>query len=519
MPTQSENAPRAPTRRRLLRAAGALPFGPALPAVAQMGEAPAFLTQTSDTVAPGYQRDLLVRWGDRVTPDARPWIPHEPTVDAAETQFGWDGRIIGLWVPPAGADGVPRGVLAVAHPTVDPAMAFPGGLDQPDVAAVMQGASLLNVEKQRDRWAVVDGGYQSRRLTANTLCRISGGAAGPLGGAVRGLLAVSGGCWTPWGSLLLTEDNPGSWIARLRGLEPRFEDPRGFGWVVELDGTEPGSVPVKRSSLGRFGHGDAAAALTRDGRAVVYMSDRRPGGFLLRFTSRGPARMPDALDAGTLAVARIEGERLRWVDLPREPAALTDTIGLAARMGGTGLVQPSGLALDADGALFLSCRGSPGAVPPMPGGVLQILPAGGDHGADTAAVATLLPSGSPGRLAPGGPEHPDTVTADGAGRVWIGTDRGGRVGPEPDMLLCCQTRGPRRGALFPLYGAPRAAAVGGAAVAPDGEALFAMVRTPGAEPGASWDRPGTLWPAFDSKAPPRSALVTFTRIRGGRVGG
>src|SRR3712207_8037944 len=40
-------------------------------------------------------------------------------------------------------------VLAVLHPTVDPLMAWPGGVDRPSVAAAMQGASLLNLEKLR----------------------------------------------------------------------------------------------------------------------------------------------------------------------------------------------------------------------------------------------------------------------------------------------------------------------------------------------------------------------------------
>jgi secreted PhoX family phosphatase len=508
----------AATRRGLMRAAGALPLAGLLPGKARALDMPPALypNKPDDTVAPGYVRDVLVRWGDRVTFDAQPWDPRNPTQAAAETQFGWDGKIIGLSVPPAGADGVPRGVLAVAHPTVDPAMAFPGGVDRPEIAAVMQGASLLNVERSKDRWIVTDGGYQSRRLTANTLCRVSGGAADALGASVRGLLAVSGGCWTPWGTLLLTENDPG---ARLRGVDQRFGDPAGFGWVVELDAAEPTAVPVKRTSLGRFAHGDAAAALTRDGRAVVYMTDRRAGGHLLRFSSGGAARAADALDSGTLSVARVDGPRLRWLDLPHDPAALTDTAALAARLGGTGFGTPSGLAVDPQGgALFLACRGSPGASAPMPGQVLQILPTGGDHGADSAAVSALVQAGAE-RQGTAWPGHPDTVTADAAGRVWIGTDRGGRIGAVPDMLFGCETRGPGRGMPLPLYAAPRGAAVGGAALSPGGETLFAMVRTPGAEPGASWERPGTLWPAFDPTVPPRSTLVTFSRLRGGRVGG
>ncbi|MFC7609240.1 hypothetical protein [Teichococcus aestuarii] len=117
------------------------------------------------------------------------------------------------------------------------------------------------------------------------------------------------------------------------------------------------------------------------------------------------------------------------------------------------------------------------------------------------------------------PEAPATLALDGRGRLWIGTDHDGRVGPAPDALYGCDTQGAGRGLALPLYGAPRGAALGGAAMSPDGAALFALVRTPGAEPGASYGRPGTRWPAFDPTLPPRSTLVSFTRLGGGAVGG
>ena len=192
-------------RRVLLAAALAAP-ALSSPALALDLDPLALPVKQDDTVAPGYRRDVLMRWGDRVTFDAPRWTPRTPDPDAVAAQFGWDARVLGIAVPqqPA-ADGVPRAILAIAHPTVDPAMAFPGGQDQPAAAAAMQGASLLNIERQAGRWVVVDGGYQSRRLTLSTLCRVSGG------GAVRGVLGIRGGCVTPWGSLLLAEGDPGSW--------------------------------------------------------------------------------------------------------------------------------------------------------------------------------------------------------------------------------------------------------------------------------------------------------------------
>ncbi|MDO9712269.1 PhoX family protein [Paracraurococcus lichenis] len=471
-----------------------------------------------DTVARGYRRDVLVRWGDRVTFDAPAWDPRRPDPDGAAAQFGWDARIAGIAVPQQqAADGIPRAVLAVVHPRVDPALAFPGGRDQPAAAAAMQGASLMNIEKQGAGWVVVDGGFQSRRLSGGTLCRVSGPTAA---GSARGVLGPAGGCVTPWGTLLLAEGDPAPWLARIP-----LGSPADYGWVVELDPFDPQSLPVKRTALGRFAHGDVVATLSRDGRAVVYLTDRRIGGFLFRFLSAGPATAEDALDAGTMAVARLENDRVTWVPLP---AGAPDPVAAAAQAGGSPLDTPAGLGLDPTRPrLLLACHGSPAR---PAGHVIELTADKGDDGADEAGAALLFAAGDPrsaearyGRagLPPGSawPENPDTVTVDARGRAWIGTDRGGRVGPQAEGLYACDLDGPGRGVPVPIYGAPRAGSIGGAGLTPDGEVLFTAVRHPGAEPGASFERPATRWPQFQPGVPPRTTLLGLVRAAGGAVGG
>lgn len=478
-----------------------------------------------DTVAVGYSRSVLTRWGDRVAFDAPRWNPLRPEPEAAAGQFGWDARVVGLAVPPQAADGVPRAVLAIAHPEVNPVYAFPRGRDLPAVAAAMQGATLLNLEK-RGRWSVVDGGYQNRRLHAATLCRVSGPAASAAGEAVQGLLGVQGGSETPWGTLLLSEGDPGRWSRRLAGLDPRFATPTGFGWVAELDPFDPKSVPVKRTALGRANHGDVAAALARDGRAVVYTVDRRAGGHLYRFVSNGPATAPDALDDGTLFVAKTQGGQLQWLPLPAGSSA--NPAEAAKALAATGFDRPAGLATDPRKArLLIACHGS-GNRPA--GYLLEYAPAGEDEGAEGGRISLLFSAGQPGTVAaqygraglPAGSawvESPDSVAVDGGGRAWVGTNRGGAVGEQPDAMFAVDLDGQGRGVPLPIYGAPRAAAMGGAALTPDGEVLFTAVRHPGAEPGASFDRPGTRWPEFEAWVPPRTTLIGLERAAGGAVGG
>ena len=212
--------------------------------------------------------------------DAQAWNPAAPNVEAA-SQFGWDAKVVAAIEAPRGSDGVPNLVVAVAHPMVDPVMAFADGRDRPDVAAAMQGAAIVNLERRSGGWLVASGGFQARRLTGSTLCRLAGPGAG---GAIIGLFGVSGGAPGSAGRLLLTEGEATDWAPRLPGRIGA-----GHGWVVELTPTDPAAIPVKPTALGR-GAVDVAATTAADGRAVVYLA--HPAG-LARFISAGPAADPE----------------------------------------------------------------------------------------------------------------------------------------------------------------------------------------------------------------------------------
>lgn len=451
-----------------------------------------------DYVAAGLRRGALIRWGDRVTFDAPPWDPARPSAAGAAAQFGWDARILALIPAQAADDGVPRALLAVAHPTVDPAMAFPGGRDLPDVAGAMQGASLLNIARRGGEWTVIDGGFQNRRLTAATLCRM-----GADGGPAGGIIGVTGGCATPWGSVLLAEGGAAAWRGRLPGI-----DAGTTGMLVELDPSDPSSVPVKRAAPGRFGAVDAAAGLAADGRAVVWMVDGRPGGFLYRFLSDEAAGVR-ALDAGRMAAARIEGGSLRWLPLQEG-----DPLAAARNAGASPLDQPGAVAFDPrQRRLCVALRGGAGLV-------LDIRAAAGDAAAETAVAEVVLQGreapAQPARrgegpaAAPAWPWAPASLGFDRDGALLVGTDRGARPGALPEALYRVPLSGADRGQPALLLATPVGAAAAGAAVAADGT-LFAAVAHPGAAPGATWQNPATRWPNLRPDEPPRSMVVTLTR--------
>jgi secreted PhoX family phosphatase len=389
-------------------------------------------------------------------------------------------------------------------------MMFPGGQDRPTIAAGAVGASILNLQRNGARWEVVDGGFQSRRLTPSTLCAISGPAVPTLGEAVQGVLAPQSGCFTPWGTLLLAEADPLAWLAR---LPERFPKGAGaYGWVVEVDAFDPQAVPAKRTALARFARAGLLATTSTDGRAVVFMADDQPDGYLFRFVSdsRAEPGNPALLDSGTLSVAVAEGWSLRFAPLPKATATLTAARNAASALGAEPFDAPAGMALAPNGGLYLTCRGNAqraalGSFHPRPsnpdGHVLLFRPDGRDPAATVfAGEITLLCGGGPAAGPTGWMSRPSSLALAADGAMWIGTDATGIAFAAPDMASVSR-----------VYAPPVGALMGGAALTPDGAALLSAVRHPGATPGASFDRPATRWPSLRPDMPPQTTIVTLTR--------
>lgn len=458
------------TRRLLLAAPAMLPL--LRTGVARAAEA------LDDKTERGFVRGTVIAWGDRVEPDSPRFAPDSLTAEAAARQFGWDAIVAGVLKQAPGEDGVQRAIMVVVHPAAQTAM-LPSELATPAVLHGLEGASVLNLEFHGGRWLITDGGFQTRRLTADTLCRVGGPARAQLGDAARGPSAPTAGGLTPWSTALIAESASGP----------------SDGYVVEVDPLDPDALPAKRTALGRFARAGIAAVQRDDGRAVVLMSEEGGRGRLFRFVSADPvtADNRDALDNGALSVAVLHEATLEFV-----PVA-----GDAAAAQGSGFDFPAGIAVLGNGEFLLACRGDAAAMSGLSslgdgnpsGRVLLFRPQ-----SDGSYSAELALAGGDTGLGGAAVSRPSCLAATGAGAVWIGADASGIALAEDRFTRITQ-----------VYRQPTGALIGGVAPGPDGGPLFAAVRHPGATPGASYANPGTRWPTLRPDMPPQTVVIALAR--------
>lgn len=352
-------------------------------------------------VAPGYDADILLRWGDALFPDSPDFDPANQTEASQLRQFGYNNDFIGM--VPLSAD---RAALCINHEYTNEELMFPGLGNQEkkdfadmspalvSVEMAAHGGTIVEIARgSHGKWAVDRNGALNRRITASTPMRLSGPAAGharmqtqadPNGTTVLGTINNCAGGITPWGTYLMAEENfngyfwgkdaldahpeaaalkrygaPGQWYAWGK-FDTRFDiakepnEVNRFGWVVEVDIMDPTSTPVKRTALGRFKHEGAETIVNKDGRLVVYMGDDQRFDYLYKFVTKGTVNMQDRsankdlLDDGTLYVARFDDQGdVTWLPLVHGQGPLTAENGF--RDQGDVLISTR-LAADALGA-------------------------------------------------------------------------------------------------------------------------------------------------------------------------
>jgi secreted PhoX family phosphatase len=445
-----------------------------------------------DLLPEGYERQILMRWGDPIFSDAPQFDALNQSADAARRQFGYNNDYTAFIPLPLGSDASDRGLLAVNHEYPLPHLMFPGlHLDkvateitgeQVDITIASCGHSIVEVRRKNGAWEIDRASGYNRRITADTAMRISGPAAGhalmrtkadPTGRLVLGTHDNCNGGITPWGTILTCEEGSADFFAGSVENHPdrahlernhygtsstgkygwaRFQErfdidaepnePNRFEWVVEIDPFAPGDPPVKRTALGRFAHEGAHCALAADERVVVYLGDDWEFEYCYRFVSDRPfdpldrAANRDLLDDGVLSVARFDADgTLRWLPLVYGEGPLTAANGFADQ--GSVLLETR-RAADLLGATPMD---SPEGYEPSPvtGHVFISLTGNEDRQPDQIDAANPRAANAHGHMLELMPPHrdgrPDHAADSFEWRVF---------------LLCGDPKRPDAGATFPL---------------------------------------------------------------------
>jgi len=551
---------------------------------------------TKHHIAEGYDADVLLRWGDPITADAPDFDPQNQTAAAQLKQFGYNNDYVGFIEIEPG-----RGLLCVNHEYTSEEVMFPklGRQDTQDFAGMTKelvdiemaahGGSVVEIAKGDDgKWQLVRDSQFNRRITTlDTDMTFDGPAAGharmqtaedPDGMRVVGTVNNCAGGITPWGTYLMAEENFHGYFwtdnlddegNRKFNLDKEPHEVNRFGWIVEVDPSDPTSTPVKHTALGRFRHEGAETTVTPEGRVVVYSGDDNRFDYTYKFVSAGMVSDDKAanmrlLSEGTLYVARFnEDGSMEWLPLVHGEGPLTaengfesqadvmiDTRLAADLLEPTPMDRPEDVQPRGDGIAFVLLTNNTkrtaeqlDAANPRAessfGHIIEIKEDGGDHAATSGTWDMLVKCGDPSIVEVGSEwnpetsEHgwvgsPDNCAIDAAGRLWISTDQGkgwAKTG-KSDGLYSLETEGALRGHSKLFFRCPVGGELCGPYFSTDNETLFLAVQHPatdgvkdfaGFERDSTFEDPATRWPDFDDAIPPRPSLLVVTKQGGGPI--
>ncbi len=565
-------------------------------------------TADAISVPEGYSAQVIAPWGDPVGLSgenaAFKWDGGNSAAEQ-ETQLGMHHDGIHYFAQ----NGSTSGLLVMNHEYVDDGLLHADGMktwsrDKVRKAQAAHGVSVVEVEQKDGRWSLVKPSPWARRITANTPMAVSGPAAGhallrtaadATGTRVLGTLNNCASGITPWGTYLTCEENfifyfnggdtlsphEQRWGLRKGGAggyrwhehDERFDatkhpnEPNRFGWVVEIDPFNPSSTPIKRSALGRAAHEGATTAVTKDGRAVVYMGEDARFEYIYKFVSRdkikpgGFAANATLLDHGTLYVAKFDaGGKGRWIALTQGQGPLTAANGFADQgevliktrqasdlLGATKMDRPEWIAVDAQGYVYCtltnnSNRGgdkqpavdaaNPRANNTM-GNIIRWKDSGDFDGTSFDWNHFVL-AGDPaneradakGNVKGDAFGCPDGLWVDGRGVMWIQCDMSTSAMGKGDLAKlgnnAMLAADPKSGEVRRFLVGPAGSEVTGATATPDGRTMFINIQHPGESPSerSEPEQPRRIsnWPDQRADGRPRSATVVIRKNDGGVIG-
>lgn len=552
-------------------------------------------------VAPGYEVQVLLRWGDALVPGLTEFDPLLQSAKEQALRFGYNNDYVGYIPLDAVSPQLERGVMAVNHENVTPELMFKGGprahdlnKEQVDVCIAACGLSVFEVLRDKKGWMLKLDSKLNRRITPWSRFEFTGPAAGHPrlkselsadGIATLGTYGNCAGGVTPWGTILSGEENVDDYFlgdrSKLAEKEnyTRFshrenkgygwgkyysrwdleKDPQGMlhaGWVIEIDPLDPNATPKKHTALGRFKHEGCNLYVNKDGRVVAYSGDDGNFEYIYRFISRNKfdpnnrESNKKLLSEGELSVAKFnEQGELYWLALVYGQGLLTekngfhcqadvcfDTRKAADLLEATPMDRPEDVDINPkNGRVYAMLtknyrRKRTQRNPMNPrasnsgGHIIEFWPKDGDHAQPTFAWDVFLLAGDPKKggtlYHPNISENgwfacPDNCTFDQRGNLWITTDSDRSHGIA-DGVWACEVDGTNRALTKCFLRAPVGAEVCGPQFTPDSTSFFAAIQHPAHR--SNFDSPLTRWPDFNSKLPPRPALIVVNKKTGGMIG-
>lgn len=548
------------------------------------------------TVPPGFSWHIVIRWGDPLWSNAPAFDTESRGTGASqERAFGDNNDGMELFVHNG------HTLLAVNNEFVNRNHIYgnrwsklPENADDVRKGKAGHGVSIIEIGNTGGEWSLILDSPYNRRITADTPMQIRGPArqhaalqtaADPAGSLVLGTYNNCGSGRTPWQTFLTCEENfngyfsssdpdvaPDPLMARYgiktkdwgyawATADDRFDtakhpnEPNRFGYVVEIDPSDPMSVPKKRTALGRLKHENAEVVLAADSRIVVYMGDDERGEYLYKYVSdsvymRGQ-KTDHLLDQGSLYVAKFDDDgRGKWIPLtPKTTGFKTQaeiciyTRQAASRVGATTMDRPEWVAANPkvpEAYCCLSNNKNRGRKPnrggdstpvggPNPrasniyGQIVRWRPAAGDHGVEDFTWDLFVVAGNPTvhRDERAGSSNinadnmfnaPDGLAFDTQGRLWIQTDgkysnAGDFAGHGNNQMLVGD---PMTGEIQRFLVGPKQCEITGLTWSEDRTTLFVGIQHPGSRGEGNFPDGGT--------SVPRASVIAVRRDDGGIIG-
>lgn len=378
------------------------------------------------------------------------------------------------------------------------------------------GVTSLAINRNGNRWEV-NLGVAANKMTADDSVPFDKPVIGKT--KAKGTVASRSVIKTSWNSYLSTESAYHEYYGDIeygtRNYMPSRmqwesfvgESPYLYGWIVETNGEIDDYQ--KLTAPGRLRRGGVALTV-KDGKAVLYSTDKRSGGCLYKFVSDAA----DNLENGEIYVADFKNNNWKSISygdslisnfFASEGQMLTELSLAGQLVGGTPLDNPSGLAIDPESGDLLVAVMHDLQQQKYHGSVLRITEGSGGFSWDTVVEGSIDNNiSSPSRLA-----------FDQSGNLWIATaipaalQNQGVYKSFGNNGLFVLPKG--QTSVVQVASAPVDAKFSGMSFSSDNKFLFLGVQQPGSRSSSIYDFDFTShWPE-GGKSKPRSAVVIIGR--------